>query len=137
VEILDGVLGPGIVLAYTINAPREDPALPLDRRPDSASGKDHLLQCCACRMTKSFISASSSQSSNNGDYSRITERVPISADVPVRCAVIHLIEDTIVENNEFFLVQVEQIISSNDPVFGPNPEYSEIIITDNDGEFVM
>ena len=38
VEILAGVLGPGIVLDYTINAPREDPDLPLGRVPDTATG---------------------------------------------------------------------------------------------------
>ena len=37
VKILDGVLGPGILLDYIINAPRENPELPLGREADSAT----------------------------------------------------------------------------------------------------
>ena len=69
----------------------------------------------------------------DADYPVTAERVPLSAEITYQCVQIQLIEDTIVEIDESFLVQVEQIISSNDPIFGPNPEYTEITITDNDG----
>lgn len=38
IEILDGILGPGIYLDYTITAPREQQELPLGRDADSATG---------------------------------------------------------------------------------------------------
>ena len=44
-----------------------------------------------------------------------------------------LIEDTIVEIDEIFLVQLEQIVSSDDLIFKPNPEYLEVTIVNNDG----
>ena len=69
----------------------------------------------------------------DGDYSQTTERLQLTAQDTSHCTDITLVEDTVVEGNEFFLVQVEQIISSDDPVFGPNPEYTEIVIVDNDG----
>ena len=39
----------------------------------------------------------------------------------------------IVEENEFFYVQVEQIVSSDDLRFPLNPEFTAVTIIDNDG----
>ena len=64
---------------------------------------------------------------------RTAERFPISADDIEECITILLIEDTIVETNEIFLVQLEQIVSSDDLIFKPNPEYVEVTIRNNDG----
>lgn len=49
------------------------------------------------------------------------------------CTGIQLIEDTIVERNETFLVQLEQMNASVDLTFQPEPEYIEVTILDNDG----
>ena len=46
---------------------------------------------------------------------------------------IQLLEDTIVEAAERFSVQVEQVISSSDLVFGLEPEFAVVTILDNDG----
>ena len=64
---------------------------------------------------------------------KTTERFALSAEYTEHCIQIQLIEDTIVEIDEIFLVQLEQIISSNDLVFKPNPEYLEVTIENNDG----
>ena len=41
--------------------------------------------------------------------------------------------DTIVEEDEFFYVQVEQVVSSDDLRFSLNPEFTLITIIDNNG----
>ena len=62
-----------------------------------------------------------------------SRRVSLSAETTTQCVEIQLIEDAIVEMDEFFLVQLEQILSSEDLVFKPDPEYIEVTIADNDG----
>ena len=66
-----------------------------------------------------------------------SERVSLSAETTTQCVEIQLIEDSIVEMDEFFLVQLEQILSSQDLVFKPDPEYIEVTIGDNDGKIVF
>ena len=51
------------------------------------------------------------------------------------CVNIQLLEDEIVEVDEVFLIQVEQARSSDDLLIGLDPEYAEIKIIDNDGEY--
>lgn len=60
-------------------------------------------------------------------------RVMLSAVTTSQCVNITLVDDTIVETNETFLVQVEQVISSDDLTFGLDPEFTEVTILDNDG----
>ena len=66
-----------------------------------------------------------------------SKRVSLSATTTTQCVEIQLIEDTIVEMDEFFLVQLEQILSSEDLIFKPDPEYIEVTIVDNDGILVL
>ena len=73
---------------------------------------------------------------NDGDYTMTSRRVSLSAETTTQCVEIQLIEDTIVEMDELFLVQLEQILSSEDLVFKPDPEYIEVTITDNDGMLI-
>ena len=70
---------------------------------------------------------------NDGDYVRTQTRVSLNATNTSACVTIKLIDDDIVEMTEVFLVQVQQVISSDDLVFGFDPEYTEIKIIDNDG----
>ena len=70
---------------------------------------------------------------DDGDYVRTQTRVSLNATNTSACVKIKLIDDNIVEMTEVFLVQVEQVISSDDLVFGLDPEYTEIKIIDNDG----
>ena len=63
------------------------------------------------------------------------KRVSLSASLTSQCVTIDIIEDTIVEIDESFLAQVEQIVSSDDLRFPLNPEYTTITIIDDDGEF--
>ena len=78
--------------------------------------------------------ATSNASTNDGDYRRSSERVSLSQGTRSGCTTIDLIEDTIVEEDEIFLVQVEQIVSSDDLRFPLDPEFMEITIFDNDGK---
>ena len=71
---------------------------------------------------------------NDGDYVLTNIRVMLSANTTSVCVDIHLVDDTIADANETFLVQVEQIVSSDDLVFGLNPEFTHITIVDTDGE---
>ena len=73
----------------------------------------------------------------DGDYSLTSERVSITANITSRCIEMELINDTIVETDEVFLVQVEQIISSDDLVFTLSTEFTEVTIIDNDGLFLV
>lgn len=61
----------------------------------------------------------------------------LSANITNRCIEIHLIDDTIVETDESFLVQVEQIISSDDVVSKLSTEFTEVTIINNDGLFLV
>ena len=74
------------------------------------------------------------ESSLDGDYLLTAHRVMLSANKTSACVDIILVDDDIVEANETFLAQVEQVISSDDLVFGLNPEFTNITIVDNDGE---
>lgn len=64
---------------------------------------------------------------------KTAERFALHADYTEHCINITLIEDTIVEIDEIFLVQLEQIVSFDDLIFKPNPEYLEVTIENNDG----
>ena len=64
-------------------------------------------------------------------------RVQLSANTTFDCKEIVLINDTIVETEEVFQVQVEQVVSSDDLVFGLNPEFTEVYIVDNDGNVCL
>ena len=70
----------------------------------------------------------------DGDYSRTATRISLNHITTGQCVTIQLIEDDIVEIDETFLAQVEQIVSSDDLRFPLNPEYTLITIIDNDGE---
>ena len=60
----------------------------------------------------------------------------LSANVTSECVDIHLVDDEIVEANETFLAHVEQVISSDDLVFGLSPEFTNITIVDDDGKII-
>ena len=64
-------------------------------------------------------------------------RVQLSANTTFQCVEILLIDDTIVEIEEVFQIQVEQVVSSDDLVFGLNPEFAEVFIMDNDGNVCL
>lgn len=64
---------------------------------------------------------------------RTNLRVMLSAMTTSQCVNIILLDDDIVEAEERFLVQVEQVISSDDLTFGLDPQFTEITILDNDG----
>jgi len=72
-----------------------------------------------------------------GDYVRTNLRVMLNANATSQCVSITLVDDTIVEAAERFLVQVEQILSSDDLTFGLDPEFTEITIVDNDGTHTL
>lgn len=72
----------------------------------------------------------------DGDYVRTIFRVMLSAITTSQCVNITTVDDTIVEAEEKFLVQVEQIISSDDLTFGLDPEFTEVTILDNDGIYI-
>ena len=55
----------------------------------------------------------------------------------MKCTNIELVDDTIVEIDEVFYVQVEQVRSSEDLVFPLNPEFMSITIIDDDGKHTM
>jgi hypothetical protein len=113
VGIFNGTLGPNITLDYLIDAPRTDASLPPGSEPDSAIA---TLQA----------------HTDDGDYSRTATRVSLNAIDTSSCVTIRLIDDSIVEIDERFLAQVEQIVSSDDLRFPLNPEYTTITIIDDD-----
>ena len=81
-----------------------------------------------------FISiVSSAPSASDEDYIKTAETIVLSAKITEKCFTILLIDDAIVEMNETFLVKLEQNVTSEDLIFRPNPEYTEVIIEDNDG----
>ena len=84
-------------------------------------------------FTFSFL-VSSAPSASDGDYIKTAKTFVLSAEITEQCFRILLIDDAIVEMNEAFLVKLEQTITSEDLIFSPNPEYTEVIIEDNDGE---
>ena len=76
-------------------------------------------------------------SSRNGDYTKTAKSFMFSNNNTRQCFSIQLIEDAIVERNETFVVQLEQINASDDLTFKPEPEYTEVIILDNDGRILF
>ena len=72
--------------------------------------------------------------STSGDYKRTSTRIALSEATRSDCTTIELIDDTIVEEDEIFLVQVEQVVSSNDLRFPLDPEFVGITIIDDDGK---
>ena len=58
----------------------------------------------------------------------------LTSNRTVACVTIELLEDDIVEVDEVFLVQVEQVRSSDDLLIGLSPEFTEITVIDNDGK---
>ena len=83
-----------------------------------------------------FIVAASSNSSI-GDYIRISTRIALSDATQSDCTTIELIDDTIVEEDEIFLVQVEQVVSSDDLRFPLDPKFVGITIIDDDSELCL
>ena len=77
--------------------------------------------------------ASSTESTEDGDYKRISIRITLNANDTIGCVPIILRNDTIEERTEMFLVQVEQTVSSDDPVFKLGVEFTTIWIIDDDG----
>ena len=77
--------------------------------------------------------ASSTEDTEDGDYKRTSIRVIFNANVTSHCVPIILLNDTIEERTEMFLVQVEQAVSSDDPVFQLGVEFTEISIINNNG----
>ena len=80
-----------------------------------------------------YTLASSTENSEDGDYKRTSIRVTLNANNTIGCIPIILLNDTIEERTEMFLVQVEQAVSSDDPVFKLGIEFTEIRIINNDG----
>ena len=77
--------------------------------------------------------ASSTEDTLDGDYKRTSTTVTLNANDTSGCVPITLLNDTIVETTEMFLVQVEQTVSSDVPVFELGIEFTEIRIIDDDG----
>ena len=69
----------------------------------------------------------------SADYDSDSFRIALSASITSQCVNVQLLEDTIVETDERFSVQVEQVLSSSDLKFGLDPEFAVVTILDNDG----
>ena len=63
-----------------------------------------------------------------------TLRINLNSQNTDGCVLVQLIEDEIVEINETFYVQLEQVVSSDDLRFPLSPEYAVITIIDDDGK---
>ena len=87
-----------------------------------------------CTLIIVHFPATSTAHEPDGDYSRTSTRISLNEIVTSRCVTVLLIDDDIVEIDESFLAQVEQIVSSDDLRFPLKPEYTPITIIDNDGE---
>ena len=92
-----------------------------------------VLFCILIISNACTLIASSTDDTRDGDYKRTSIRVTLNANDTSGCVSIILRNDTIVERTEKFLVQVEQTVSSDDPVFRLGVEFTEIIIIDDDG----
>ena len=92
--------------------------------------------CSKLLLNLFTLLATSTEISSDGDYALTEVRVMLSANLTSECVDIHLVNDEIVEANETFLAHVEQIVSSDDLVFGLSPEFTNITIVDNDGKII-
>lgn len=95
----------------------------------------HRCSCCVIlyAFNRCTLIASSTDDTRDGDYKRTSVRVTLNANDTSGCVSIILLNDTIVERTEMFLVQVEQTVSSDDPVFKLGVEFTTIWIIDDDG----
>ena len=69
------------------------------------------------------------------DFTSVTAQLifqPSQADVP-QCEDVPILEDTILETNEFFTVE----LSTTDPVVILSPQSATVTITDNDSMYIV